>query len=220
MRIVQGKQLVEYDRTAIAERVAAASRVVVDVGTGDARTAYRLAKANPDWLIVGVDPAWQRMVPTAVRSGRKPAKGGTPNLLLVCASAEAAPAELHGIADEVLALMPWGKLLRGVVLGEADVCGGLRGIARTGATLEVTVGTSIWREPVPLEIRDLPELTADHIDAVLSGRLAEVGWRVDHVQLVAGGDASEGALPRTSSWAKRLGSSTVEAVMHLQATAV
>lgn len=216
MRSVQGKQLTSYDRGVLAERVVTADRVVVDVGTGDARTAYRLAKAHPDWLVVGVDPAWQRMVPTATRAGRKPAKGGTPNLLLVCASAEDPPEELHGVADEVLTLMPWGKLLRGVVLGEPDVCGGLRRIAHAGAPLEVTVGTSIWRDPVPLEIHDLPELTVAYVDSVLSGRLAAAGWRVEHAEVLAGDQSP----PRSSSWAKRLGSSTVEAVMHLRATAV
>jgi 16S rRNA (adenine(1408)-N(1))-methyltransferase len=190
-------------------------RVVVDVGTGDGRAAYRLARANPGWLVIGVDPAWQRMAETATRAARKQAKGGAENLLLVCASIEDAPAELRGIADEVLVGMPWGRLLHGVVLGEADVCGGLRAVARPGAALEVAVGTSIWRDPVPLEIRDLPELTEAYARDVLTGRFAASGWRLTGAALLDAGEM--GRLP--SSWARRLGSSSAEVFAVLRAVA-
>ncbi|WP_217265448.1 MULTISPECIES: rRNA methyltransferase [Thermomonospora] len=194
----------------------AAGRVLIDVGTGDARTAYRIARERPDWLVIGLDPAWRRMVPTAVRSRRKPAKGGVSNLVLVSAVIEEPPQELVGLADELLVLMPWGKLLRGVVLGEADVCGGLRAVAKAGATVDVTVGTSIWRDPVPLEIRDLPELTPEYARDVLSDRLAALGWRITAADLV-----SSTAMERiNSSWARRLGSGSAEVVMHLRAVAV
>jgi 16S rRNA (adenine(1408)-N(1))-methyltransferase len=212
MRMVRGKQLVVGEPGLLDRHPA---HVVVDVGTGDGRTAYRLARANPDWLVIGVDPAWQRMVETATRSARKEARGGAPNLLLVCASIEAVPAELHGIADEVLALMPWGRLLRGIVLGEADVCGGLRAVARPGATLDIAVGTSIWRDPVPLEIRDLPELTVGYARDVLADRLAACGWRLTDVERLSAAEVAR--VP--SSWARRLGSSSPEVFAYLRAVA-
>ncbi len=213
MRVVRGKRLVPAEPELLADRLD--RRVVVDVGTGDARTAYRLARAHPQWLVVGVDPAWQRMVETSTRSSRKPERGGAPNLVLVCASVEAVPVELYGIADEVLALMPWGKLLRGIVLGEPDVCAGLRAVARPGASLEVTVGTGIWRDPVPLEIRDLPELTAQYVDATLAALLLESGWRVVEAREITAAEVER--LP--SSWARRFGSSA-PAFLYLRAEAV
>ncbi|RKR89903.1 16S rRNA (adenine(1408)-N(1))-methyltransferase [Micromonospora pisi] len=216
MQVVQGKRLVTPDGEVLDTLRAGADRVVVDVGTGDARTAYRLARAQPDWLVVGVDPAWQRMTPTSVRAARKPAKGGTPNLLLVNAAIETVPADLYEIADEVLVLMPWGKLLRGVVHGEADVCAGLRRVARAGATLEITVGTSIWRDPVPLEIRELPELTPEYVDTVLADRLAGYGWQVTGAEVVSGAEMDR----ISSSWARRLGSANPEVVIHVRASAV
>lgn len=215
MQVVQGKRLVAADPEALAALRAGADRVIVDVGTGDARTAYRLAKAQPDRLVIGVDPAWQRMTPTSVRASRKPAKGGAPNLLLVNAAIETVPDDLHGIADEVLVLMPWGKLLRGVVHGDADVCTGLRSVARAGATLEITVGTSIWRDPVPLEIRDLPELTPGYVDTVLADRLAGCGWQVTGAEVISGAEMDR----ISSSWARRLGSANPEVVIHIRAVA-
>ncbi|MGW4462985.1 hypothetical protein [Micromonospora sp. NPDC004704] len=216
MQVVQGKRLVTPDGEVLDTLRSRAARVIVDVGTGDARTAYRLAKAQPEWLVVGIDPAWQRMSPTSVRASRKPAKGGAPNLLLVNSAIETVPAELHGIADEVSVLMPWGKLLRGVVQGDGDVCAGLRAVARTGAGLDITVGTSIWRDPVPLEIRELPELTPEYVDTVLAGRLAECGWQVTGAEVISGAEMDR----MSSSWARRLGSGNPEVVIHVRATAV
>lgn len=201
MRVVRGKRLVAAEPDLLAGVLDRYARVVVDVGTGDARTAYRLARAHPDWLVVGLDPAWQRMVATAGRSARKQARGGAANLVLVCGSIETVPAQLHGIADEVLALMPWGKLLHGIVLGDADVCGGLRAVARPGAALDITVGTSIWREPVPLDVRGLPELTPDYVEQTLAARLALAGWRVVETRRIAPEEAER----LTSSWGRRLG---------------
>jgi 16S rRNA (adenine(1408)-N(1))-methyltransferase len=217
LQVLAGKKLTPLDPARLAELCGDAERVVIDVGTGDARTAHRLAKANPSWLVIGVDPAWQRMTETAVKAARKEAKGGAPNLLLVNASIETVPAALHGRGDEVMALMPWGKLLRGIVLGEADVCGGLRAVAKVGAPLDVAIGTSIWREPIPLEIRDLPELTPDTAAAPggLADRLATLGWQVTETRLVPHTELDR----ISSSWARRLGSGATETVLHLRAVA-
>jgi 16S rRNA (adenine(1408)-N(1))-methyltransferase len=217
LQVLQGKKLADLDPDRLGELCRAAERVVVDVGTGDARTAYRLAKARPDWLVIGVDPAWQRMADTAVRAARKEAKGGAPNLVLVNSSIETAPPALHDRADEVMALMPWGRLLRGIVLGHADVCGGLRAVAREGAPLDVAIGTSIWRDPVPLDLRDLPELTPATVESTgLADRLAALGWRVTEVRLVPHTELDR----ISSSWARRLGSGASETVLHLRAVAV
>ncbi len=150
----------------------------MDVGAGDGRFVLRTARARPDSLVVGLDPAWRGLVPAAVRAQRKPARGGAPNALFVSAAIEDPPEPLRGIADEVCVQLPWGTLLTGLVTGEPGVCRGLRAIARPGASLRVVIGADIWREPVPSRIRGLPELTADHVDSVLADRLAGHGWKV------------------------------------------
>jgi 16S rRNA (adenine(1408)-N(1))-methyltransferase len=83
------------------------------------------------------------------------------------------------------------------VLGEPEVCQGLRAIARLGAALRVVVGTDIWRPPVPREIRGLPELTARYVDQTLAGRLAGHGWKVTGF-----GELSPDEV--ASTWARRL----------------
>lgn len=143
---------------------------------------------------MGLDPAWRNMIPSARRCER----AGLRNALFVCASAEDPPELLLGRADEVLVQLPWGRLLSGVVLGDPEVCRGLRAFARDGAVLRVVVGASIWRDPVPKEIRGLPELTADYVDATLAGRLADHGWKVTDFRSVDPTEVS-------STWARRLG---------------
>ncbi len=218
VQVVEGKALGRLAADEVAARVAAAARVVVDVGTGDARAAWRLARAEPDTLVIGLDPAWQRMTDTAARARRKPAKGGAPNLVLVNTAVEAAPPALDGVADAVTVLMPWGGLLRGVVTAAPEVCGGLRRLARTAATLEIVIGTSIWRPPVPAELADLPELTPSALapHGELAARWAATGWAVDGAIVTTSIDENA----PVTSWARRLGSSAPEPLLVVRARAV
>ncbi|MCG7527646.1 class I SAM-dependent methyltransferase [Streptomyces sp. OfavH-34-F] len=213
MQIVRGKKLEKAADGEFLKLAQESSRVVVDVGTGDARASYRIAKENPDWLVVGVDPAWQRMTQTSIRSRRKPAKGGVPNLLLVNSSIESAPEELAGAADELLVLMPWGKLLHGLVRGDEDIWTGLRTVAKPGAPLTATVGTSIWREPVPRDIQGLPELTHAYVEEVLTAKVAASGWRITDFRLTGAQDADA----VSSSWARRLDAASTEVIATLTA---
>jgi 16S rRNA (adenine(1408)-N(1))-methyltransferase len=213
--LVRGKRLEPSAAPAVDDARRRADRVLVDVGTGDGREAYRTARAEPGWLVVGFDPEWRRMVETATRSQRRPEKGGAPNLVLVRAAVEQAPAELHGIADEVRVRMPWGRLLRGVALGEPEILRALRVLARPGAPMRVTVGTSIWAEPVPLEIRDLPELTPDRVRDELAAAYADAGWRVEDARYLSPGEVTDAH----SSWSRRISRNRPGDFLLLSATA-
>jgi 16S rRNA (adenine(1408)-N(1))-methyltransferase len=133
------------------------------------------------------------MIPAVRRCQR----AGLRNALFVCASAEDPPEPLLGLADEIFVQLPWGRLLSGLVLGRSDVVSGIRRLARPGAALRVVVGADIWRPPVPAEIRDLPELTADYVDTTLAARLADLGWKVTDFGPVDPAEVS-------STWARRL----------------
>ena len=215
MQVVRGKRLVAMPAEELQQLRAAASRVVVDVGAGDARATYRLAAAEPELLVVGLDPAWTRLVPTSLRAARKRAKGGLSNLVLVAGTAEQPPTELTGIADEVLVLMPWGSLLRGLVTGGPEVCRGLRRLATPTGRLEVTVGTSIWQDPVPRQLRDLPELTSQYVEEVLTDRLAGHGWRLTDSTWLPGTEMAR----LSSTWARRLSGARPEVIARLTAEA-
>jgi 16S rRNA (adenine(1408)-N(1))-methyltransferase len=215
--VVRGKSATDLTAEEFAALRAGHDRTVVDVGAGDGRAVYRLARSQPTWLVIGLDPAWQRMAEMAARSARKPGKGGAANAVYVRGVAEDPPRPLYGVADELHVMLPWGRLLTGLVLGEPQLCGGLRRMAVSGAAMDVTVGTDIWREPVPVEIRELPELTVEHAQTVLRRRLADAGWHLEVVELVSGTEA--GRLP--SSWGRRLSDRGRDAArfIHLRALA-
>jgi 16S rRNA (adenine(1408)-N(1))-methyltransferase len=182
----------------LATRRVAATHTVIDVGTGDGRYAYALAGEHADWLVLGIDALDEPMEEVAHRAGRKPAKGGRPNVVLLRASIEALPVELHGIADEVRVLLPWGNLLEGIVLGHDDV---VRGLAALGPRIEVVLNGEIWEESTPARFAHLPVPTPEHIAAVVAPAFARAGVTIGAAHFLDAPAAK--ALPTT--WARRLG---------------
>jgi len=113
--------------------------VIIDLGTGDGRAAFALAQSEPNTLVIGMDANAPSMAETSRRAARAVSRGGRPNLLFVVGAAEAPPAELIGLADEVRILFPWGSLLRGLLGRDARVARGIAAIARPGASVTATV---------------------------------------------------------------------------------
>lgn len=218
MRVVEGRAVRRMDEADVIELARAAERVVVDVGTGDGRFAWRLAREHPEWLVVGVDPARERLTDTARRAARRSDRGGAPNLLLVWAAIEDDLPPLTGRADEVVVLAPWGRLLAGVVGRDDQVLRGLRRVARgAGSSLVVTLGTRLWAEPVTVSVRNLPNpLVDDDGRAGLEAGYARCGWSLDGVEEVA----VEDLRAWSSSWSRRLGDRPDERFVVLRATAV
>ena len=122
--VVRGKKI---ERVAgLALRREAAARVVGDLGAGDGRWIYRIARAHPTWFCVGVDATTDGIRETARRAERKPTRGGAPNVWCIRAALEALPAALDGLVDEVHVPLPWGSLLRAVVAPAPETLRGNR----------------------------------------------------------------------------------------------
>ena len=213
MRRVIGKRTLDLDDAGFAELRSRYSRLVVDLGTGDGKHAVAVARAQPDVLVVGVDASPDGMRRTAARAAQRPAKGGTPNVVFVWASAERLPPELDGV-DELHVLMPWGSLLRALTLTEQSVLLGVGERCRAGATFLVTLNLHAWRPPVP-EVGTAPEPTPESAVTGLAARYAAAGWHLDDAHYAD--DAELTALG--TSWTKRLGSTRDElAVLTLRGT--
>lgn len=198
VRIVRaGREDVVEDETVLA-LLDAASTVIVDVGTGDARYAYETARAQPDALVIGFDPAPERMRDVARRSGRAPHKGGAPNLSLWRASIEAPPMVLWGRSDEVHVILPWGALLRGVVEADPAVISGLAALAHTDTAFRIVLNAGAWIDP-PTDLVATAVPTPEQLTSVAVPAFAAVGITLDVVVL----DASE-AVTIPSTWTSRL----------------
>jgi 16S rRNA (adenine(1408)-N(1))-methyltransferase len=173
----------------------------VDAGTGDAHFAYHFASERPDWLVLGLDALDEPMGEIAYRAARKPARGGRENLVLLRASIEALPPELHRIADEVHVLLPWGVLLEGIVLARADVIAGIAALARPGALVRVVLNGEIWLDSTPARYEDLPVPTPEYVADVIEPAFGREGIDLGKARYLTGEEAK--ALPTT--WARRLG---------------
>lgn len=200
VQVVRGRRLAELSAPEFEALLARHRSLAVDVGTGDGRFAYGLARQHPDRLVVGLDTARDRMREISWRAQRKPSRGGLPNLLLVWASVEQPPPELRGRADEVHVVLPWGRLLAGLVLASPAVLDGIRELAAPGASVHLVLGADVWSDPIPTEVRDLPAVTVEHAHRVLAPAYRERGLALVEARQL---EPDEIAGLR-SSWARRL----------------
>lgn len=197
---VEGKTTSPLSAGAFANLRGRFDRLAIDVGTGDGRFAYRLAREQPETLVIGMDPVREAMREFSSRAARKPARGGLENLIYVVAGIEQPPGELTGVADEIHVNLPWGSLMRGLILGDASVAGNLAGMMKPGATIRIILNTRIYAEPIPLEAQDLPEVTVDYAEQVLAPAYRKAGIEIT----VAEPLPPEHLLDLGTTWARRL----------------
>ncbi len=200
-RVVGRARTVELPRAELAVLQGVATRTLVDVGTGDGRYAYALASAHPEWLVIGIDVLDEPMAERARKACRKPAKGGCANLVYIRAAIEAVPTELRGIADEIHVVLPWGRLLEGIVHADAAVVGGLAAVGRRNARIEITLNGEGWKSSTPARYADLPVPTPDYVTRVIAPRFSDAGLDLGRARYLTAGEAKTLA----TTWARRLG---------------
>jgi 16S rRNA (adenine(1408)-N(1))-methyltransferase len=175
--------------------MAAADRVLVDLGTGDGRAAVGLAGREPTAFILGLDATAAAMAESSLRAARSVAKGGLPNLLFAVAAAERPPVELCGRADEVSILFPWGSLLRGALALDPAAAAGIVALLAPGGRVEAIVSVA----PKDIAASDLRPLAATDREAI-AGR-----WSAHGLTLAAFASATSADIDASgSTWAKRL----------------
>ncbi len=200
MIVVRGKRSETMDGDELARLVAPCDGIATDLGCGDGRFAYRYAREHPGRFVIGVDPVAENMRELSARAARKPARGGLPNVLYAVASVELLPGELRGVASEVFVTLPWGSLMRGIILAEPIVLDGIASLGRDRAELRIVLNARIFDEPVPADLRDLPEVTPDYARETLAPAYARHGIEISSSRWM---DADEVAAISTT-WAKRL----------------
>ena len=198
--IVEGKKTREIDGGDLRELLSPFAGVAVDLGTGDGRFAYRYAAAHPDRFAIGIDPVAEAMAEMSARALRKTERGGLPNVLYAVASIERMPSELDRIANQIFVNLPWGSLMRGIILGDDAVLDAVARVARSAATIRIVLNTRIFDDPVPLEARDLPDVTPEYVRDTLAPAFERHRIAIDDARYLA---AEEVAALETT-WAKRL----------------
>lgn len=174
--------------------------VVVDIGTGDGRFAYRSAGLNPRKFYIGIDANAAPLGKISMKATRKPAKGGLPNVLFVQAAIENLPEELNAAADEIHIHFPWGSLLKSVAQGDEDVLASLRRICAPECLLEIVIGIDETRDRTEIERLGLPELSDEYLQKTLLPKYAAAGF-----ELLESGALNPSEWSRLeTSWARKL----------------
>ena len=199
MRLLDGTKLVDAapDWRGVWPREGAS--IIVDAGSGDGRFAYERARADPDSLYVALDPDADSLAQYAFRAGRKPARGGVPNVRFVVASLEDLPPELAGSAAKAYVNFPWGALLRGVLRPEAPILEALAALLAPAGQFELVLCFDPQHDAAVLAGEAL-RLDEDRIDNVLTPAYRAAGLEIVERQRLS----REEALAIPSSWGRRL----------------
>jgi hypothetical protein len=110
------------------------------MGTGDGTFAYRMAKAQPETLVIGIDSNCENLSEISRKALQKPAKGGLENILFGQLALEQAPGELIGIADSLSVILPWGTLLKAVALPDSLYLKNLAALCKPKAVITILFG--------------------------------------------------------------------------------
>ncbi len=200
MHITRGRTAATITREELLVASAPYAGVVLDVGAGDGAWAYRYAALHPSRFVIALDPVRENLREWSAKAAKKPGKGGLSNALFGVASVEAPPEELRSIADEIFVTLPWGSLMRGLIVGDGGVLAGIASFGREGASLRIVLNTRIFDDPVPIEVRDLPEVTPEYVIRTLTPLYEAHGVRIEGSRWM---NADEVAAIGTT-WAKRL----------------
>ena len=168
----------------------------LDIGTGDGRLPYTLARQAPGRLYVGLDANAAGLRELSGRAFR----AGLANVLYVRAAVEDLPPPLAGLADSVTIVLPWGSLLATVALPGVSLLRGIRALCQPGATLTVVLGIDPDRDRSEAQRLGLASLV--HHDPVshLSAGYRAAGFALTSVRQLR---PEELAL-WPSTWARRL----------------
>ena len=183
METIRGRKSLDVDFNEWNERRANYKRIILDLGTGDGRYARTLARAHPNWFIVGVDSCRENL--------REHSQAKLQNLLFVIASAQELPREMDGLISQVTINFPWGSLLESLLSGDPRLLCGLKSVSRARAAMDLRLNGGALAEA-----GKTLEAGTDRIFY----NLLQAGWQLEHPVLM---DAS--SLKKfPSTWAKRL----------------
>lgn len=200
LKQVIGKEVIERDAEWLQSQLSPYFKTVIDVGTGDGKFAYEMAKRFAENFYIGTDADKQQLEDLSHKSQRKPEKGGLPNVIFIWAPVEEMPSELDYVADEVYVNFPWGSLLGGVINTDENVMGNITRLAKPNASLEITTTYDTKFEPQKIESLELPELTLDYLDGPWRTQVQKFGWDLKLISQLT----SEEKKHLIPSWPKKI----------------
>jgi predicted RNA methylase len=184
------------------------ARVVIDVGAGDGRFAFQLAQAQPDTLVIAVEPDRARLEKLSARAAKPPAAGGAANILFVADTLAEAAKTIVRAADEVLATLPSGRLLSGLLHGDGPTAGALASMGRKGARIKIVINAR-----ADAKARDLPAITPLYTRDVIAPAFAARGAKVRVARWLTDAELAKVG----TTWAERLAQEPASRTFYIEA---
>lgn len=173
---ILGKKAQSISLQEVEEKAAAYKSVHIDFGTGDGLFAWRLARENPETFVIGIDAAKDSLAEASARAIKKPARGGAPNAIFLCANVLELPDEMKNLAETLSVNFPWGSLLQAVALPDEKFLAKLFEVGKSEAALNIYLNEHVFEDPQMRHSLGLPELTDEYIETQLLPKYAAAGW--------------------------------------------
>lgn len=178
IRLLRDKQWVELDDQAFQAKCATFQSTLVDLGTGDGKFPYLMAREDETRLCLGVDAQTAGFSHFAWKGARKPSRGGliTQNLFYLQADLPQLPDALDGVADVITLRLPWAGLLREAILPSEGFLKMLVGLSKPKAWVVLQLNTSIFEDPSYVERLHLPIFDTAYRETVLRPAYLKAGF--------------------------------------------
>jgi 16S rRNA (adenine(1408)-N(1))-methyltransferase len=210
--IVQGKTASPLAASALEPLVDGYAQVLLDVGTGDGKHAYRYAKAHPDTFVLGMDASAENLREQSHRASRKLSRGGVPNVAYLRATLEELPGCLPRPVGLFHILLPWGLLLQQVIRPDEEFLRTLVSLAAPGAGLRIVLNTSALNAVPEIETI-FPALTPDEVRARLEQPYARAGITIVEASMMHAAEATD----IHTTWARRMTGSPMPDLLEIEA---
>lgn len=175
-------------------------KVHIDLGTGDGLFAWRLAKEEEGAAVIGVDAARESLKEGSARSSKKPARGGAPNAMFLCANVLKLDDTFNNKADVLSVNFPWGTLLQAVSIPFEDFVEKMANILKEGAKLNQYINMHVFNDDEQRKALGLPNLDEDYLANTLFPVYEKFGLKVQGHHFIPAGQKTEVA----STWGGRL----------------
>ncbi|MGL4825234.1 MAG: hypothetical protein ACRC4G_03465 [Alphaproteobacteria bacterium] len=169
IRLLQANQWLDMEVDAFHHLQRGFASTLLDLGTGDGKFPYLMAKENPSLLCLGVDAQTSALAHFSWKAARKPARGGltTQNLFYLQAALPELPEGLTNVADVITVRLPWSGLLREAITPTPAFLEMVLKLGKPGAWLILQLNMSIFEDAAYLEKLQLPCLNTDYLEKVL-----------------------------------------------------
>ena len=198
LRVLSNKDVVKYNTYDIIKLSTKFKFINVDIGTGDAKFVYRLAKKNPQGLFIGIDSNVEGMCEVSAKANKKISKGGLEhnNLLLIASNVQEIPEDFINLANQVTINYPWGSLLKIVTDPDVQNLKKIFRIGKNSANIKLALNKYIYKDKALIKRENLCDLTDQKLDT-----LKDIYKQIGAISVLYKYNTKE---PLDSTWGKQL----------------